>query len=77
MHTTAQIKEIIKGHSVREIESIIDDYIHSSRNRELAKRTILSGEKYEPLSEEYELTPRQVANIVKAARMIILEHIET
>ena len=74
--TTAEIKRIIAHFPVREIESIIDDYIHNERNREIAKKVILSGARQEPLSERYELTPRQVRNIIKDARNIIIQHIQ-
>lgn len=76
-YTTAQIKKIIKGRPVSEIERIIDEYIHDSRNREITRRKLLHNEAYEPISERYGLTPRQTFNIVRDCCRIIVQHIQT
>ena len=72
----AEIRAAIKNASISRIEAAISEYIHDRRNREIARRKILDGEPYEPLSESYGLTPGQVKNIIKKARRIIYEHLE-
>ena len=47
-----------------EIEYLIDQYIHNERNRAILKRRLLDGICYEPLAEEFDLSDRQVKNIV-------------
>ena len=47
-----------------EIASAIDSLIHNQRNRDLLKRRLIDGICYEPLSEEFDLSVRQVKNIV-------------
>lgn len=47
-----------------EIEHLIDQYIHNERNRAILKRRLLDGICYEPLAEEFDLSDRQVKNIV-------------
>lgn len=47
-----------------EIEFIIDEKIHHERNRKILKRRLLDGICYEPLAEEFDLSVRQVKNIV-------------
>lgn len=47
-----------------EIEYLIDQYIHNERNRAILKRRLLDGICYEPLAEEFNLSDRQVKNIV-------------
>lgn len=47
-----------------ELEHIIDQRIHHERNRAILKRRILDGICYEPLAEEFDLSVRQVKNIV-------------
>lgn len=54
-----------------EIENIIDEWIFSQRDRAILKRRLLDGICFEPLSEEFGLSVRQVKNIVyKSERKI-------
>ena len=43
---------------------LIDEYIHSGRNRALLKRRLIDGVCFEPLAEEFGLSVRQTKNIV-------------
>lgn len=54
-----------------EIEYLIDEYIHNERNRAIMKRRLLDGVCYEPLAEEFDLSDRQVKNIVYKCEAII------
>lgn len=47
-----------------ELEHLIDEWIFSERDRKILKRRLLDGVCYEPLAEEFELSVRQVKNIV-------------
>lgn len=47
-----------------EIEYMIEQRIHNERNRAILKRRLLDGICYEPLAEEFDLSVRQVKNIV-------------
>ena len=47
-----------------EIEFLIDQRLHNERNRATLKRRLLDGICYEPLAEEFDLSVRQVKNIV-------------
>ena len=47
-----------------EIEHLIDEWIFSERDRKILKRRLLDGVCFEPLSEEFDLSVRQVKNIV-------------
>lgn len=48
-----------------EIETLIDEWILSERDRKLMKRRLIDGICIEPLSEEVGMSPRQVHRIVK------------
>lgn len=48
----------------QQIEFIIDERIHHERNRKILKRRLLDGICYEPLAEEFDMSVRQVKNIV-------------
>ena len=53
-----------------EIEYLIDEWIvgrHAERNRAIIKRRLLDGIGYESLGEEFDLSVRQVKNIVYKA----------
>ena len=58
-----------------QIEKAIDEYIHSERDRNLLKRRLIDGVHYEPLAEEFDLSVRQVKNIVYKSDKIIFKHI--
>ena len=47
-----------------EILKRIDERIHHERNRAILKRRLIDGICYEPLAEEFDMSVRQVKNIV-------------
>ena len=63
-------------YSNSEIEKIIDEYIHNERNRAILKRRLIDGICYEPLAEEFGLSPRQVKNIIYQNENIIFKHLK-
>lgn len=61
-----------KGKSVRdlsrpELEELIDEWVigrNAERDRRILKRRLIDGVCFEPLAEEFDLSVRQVKNIV-------------
>lgn len=47
-----------------DIGLIIDEYIHSERDRQILKRRFCDNIHFEPLAEEFELSVSQVKRIV-------------
>ncbi|MBR4377267.1 MAG: hypothetical protein IKP50_00045 [Bacilli bacterium] len=47
-----------------EITHLTDEYVFKERDRAILKRRLLDGICYEPLAEEFDLSVRQVKNIV-------------
>lgn len=47
-----------------QIASIIDEHIHSSRDRAILKRRLIDGICIEPLSEEFNLSVAQIKRII-------------
>ena len=47
-----------------EIERLINEHVHNARNRNILKRRLIDGVCFEPLAEEFNLSVRQVKNIV-------------
>lgn len=62
-----------------EIEALIDEWIigrNAQRDRQIIKRRLIDGICFEPLAEEFELSVRQVKNIVYKSERIIFSHIK-
>ena len=48
----------------RRMEALIDDHIHSERDRAILKRRLIDGVCYEPLADEFGLSVQRVKSIV-------------
>ena len=51
-----------------QISSIIDEHIHSERDRAILRRRLIDGICYEPLAEEFDLSTVQVKRICRRER---------
>lgn len=54
-----------------QIRALIDEHIHSERDREILKRRLVDGICFEALAEEFDLSVRQVKTIVYKASAIL------
>lgn len=54
----------MKEYTNTEISDRIDDLIHSERDRKILKRRYIDGIYLEPLAEEFDLSVRQIKNII-------------
>lgn len=59
-----------------QIESVIDEWILHERNRGILKRRLIDGITYERLAEEFEMSVRQVKQIVYIGESTIFRHIK-
>lgn len=61
-----------------EMEAIIDEYIHSARDRLILKKCFIDGISHEKISalEEVDLTPRQVSYIISKYSILITDLME-
>ena len=50
---------------------LIDEHIHSARDRLILKRRLIDGIIIEKLAEEFELSPRQIKNILRKNEEIL------
>lgn len=55
-----------------EIERRIDERVHHERNRRILKRRLIDGICYEPLAEEFDMSVRQIKNIVYRYTEVVL-----
>lgn len=61
-----------------ELCTIIDEWINgrnAERNRRILKRRLIDGICYEPLAEEFDLSVRQVKNIVYKNEYVVFRHL--
>ena len=65
----------MKEYKNSEMSDLIDEYIHSERDRGILKRRLLDGVCYEPLAEEFDLSVRQVKTIVYKAQERLFSHL--
>lgn len=63
-------------YSNSQIAMLIDEYIHSERDRKILKRRFIDGICYEPLADEFEMSVRQVKNIVYKQEKRLFSKIE-
>ena len=54
----------MKEYTNSQICALIDEHIHSERDRQILKRRLIDGICYEPLAEEFEMSDRQIKRIV-------------
>lgn len=59
-----------------ELNKLIDEWIFNERNREILKRRLLDGICYEPLAEEFDMSVRQIKNIVYKSEKRLFSKIE-
>ena len=62
-------------YSNTEIAKVIDEYIHNERNRAILKRRFIDGICLEPLAEEFDLSVRQIKNIIYSNEDAIFKHL--
>ena len=58
-----------------QIRELIAEYIHSERDRRILERRLIDGITIERLAEEFDMSPRQIHNIVKKNESILFKQI--
>ena len=58
-----------------DIRRIIDEHIHSERDREILKRRLIDGICFEPLAEEFNLSVRYIKSVVYRHQEIIFRYL--
>ena len=59
-----------------EIAKLIDEYIHSERDREILKDRLINGYIFARLADKYyPLSERQIKNIVYKAQRVLFRHL--
>ena len=58
-----------------EINHLIDEWVHSERDRKILKRRLIDGICYEPLADEFNMSVRQMKTIVSKAEEKLFKHL--
>lgn len=69
-----ETREALEGVGNSEISNLIDEWIHSERDRAILKRRLIDGVCYEPLAEEFGLSVRQIKTIVYKGEDRLFRH---
>ena len=56
-------------------EHLIDEWIFSERDRAILKRRLLDGICFEPLAEEFDMSVRQIKNIIYKCQNRLFSHV--
>ena len=54
-----------------EVRVLIDEHLHSERDRAILKRRMIDGIKFEPLAEEFDMSVVQIRRICTRGRKLI------
>ena len=58
------------------IRELIAEYIHSERDRGILERRLIDGITFERLAEEFDMSVRQIKNIVYKNEKELFKHID-
>lgn len=64
----------MKEYSNFQIAEVIDEWIHSERDRAIMKRRLIDGITFERLAEEFDMSVRQISRIVYKCMDILSKH---
>ena len=65
----------MKEYTNDDMVHVIEQHVHSERDRAILKRRYIDGIYLDPLSEEFDLTPRQVRNILRKYEAVLFKHL--
>ena len=61
-------------YSNSQIADLIDEWIHSERDRAIMKRRLIDGLTFEKLAEEFDMSVRQIKRIVYKRSECLFKH---
>lgn len=64
----------MKEYGNSQIKEVVNEYVHNKKHRDILLSKYIDGLTYEQLGEMYDLSDRQVKNIVYKYQEILLKH---
>ena len=65
----------MRDYTNSEIQRVIDEWIHSKREREIASARLIDGLSIEECSELFDRSPRQMQRIINKLQTIVFLHL--
>lgn len=65
----------MRDYTNSQISALIDEHIHSDRDRAILKRRMIDGRCYEPLAEEFGLSTQRVKAICYQAQKKLIRYL--
>lgn len=65
----------MKDYTNSQICALIDEHIHSDRDRRILKRRLIDGICFEPLAEEFDMSDRQIKRIIYKLQEQLFKHL--
>lgn len=62
-------------YSNSQIRDLIEEFVHSERDRGILVRRLIDGITFERIAEEFEMSPKQIRVIVHKQESILFKHI--
>lgn len=67
--------EAMKDYTNSQMCALIDEHIHSERDRQILVRRLVDGVVYEALAEEFDMSDRQIKRIVYKLQKQLFKHL--
>ena len=65
----------VREYTNSEVQNIIDEWVHSERDRKILRRRLIDGLTIEELAEEFDRSPRQMQRIINKLQTIVFLHL--
>ena len=65
----------MRDYSRTELTEAIDEWILNEKHRAILKRRLIDGICFEPLAEEFDMSPRQIKTIVYKSQEKLFRHL--
>lgn len=65
----------MRDYSRSELTTAIDEWILNERNRAILKRRLIDGVTFDALSEEFDMSVRQIKRIVYKSQEVLFRHL--
>ena len=73
------ITKDLSSYSRSDLEHAIEQWVichkHAERNRAILKRSLLDGVCYEKIAEEFDMSVRQIANVIHKTEEMLFKHL--
>ena len=66
----------MRDYTNSEMDNLINEHIHSARDRDILKMCYIDGYTYEYISEKVDLTPRRISTIISKGTLVLEKYLQ-